>query len=332
MKNLGFTSAVCFLIVLAVSCGTVENSGQVPNAQEQAWEYNRIPVLDGDCKITDFPAAVYTPPPDRTFRSMFSGIVVDNSFTQSELDIFENRLIIQVEDHYTLYNEHCGSTFYVMVFNNIEKSVSDGMSVEAGTIIGHVEGGKASLVVFSETLDPYLVVSSNSPPVYYAGYFWFDPVFLSPSGNTRWLTFDPVDSIDTGLIRIADQVLSEAPGLTLFNQRVRFKTELSQYPRAITAEERAAIGGYERLLYGRTGVIANITEINAGGYTYWLCWQNGFNDYLQRGYSLNDDIWLYGVIVTYNAWEERGYILLRDFTPVPVEEIFEGRMKELRGS
>ena len=89
---------------------------------------------------------------------------------------------------------------------------------------------------------------------------------------------------------------------------------------------------YERLVYGKNGVIANITEINAGGYTYWLCWQNGFNEYLQRGYSLNDDIWLYGVIVTYNPWEKRGYIFLRDFTPVPVEEIFEGRMRELRGA
>jgi len=331
MKNLGFTGAVCLLIVLAVSCGTVENSEQVSNAQEQVWEYKKIPVLGGDCKITDFPAAAYTPPPDRTFRSMFNGIVVDDSFTQSELDIFGNRLIIQVEDHYTLYDERRETKYYVMVFD-IEKSVSDGMRVEAGNIIGHVEGSRAGLVAFSETLDPYLVVSSNSPPVYYAGYFWFDPVFLSPSGNTRLLTFDPVDVIDTDLIRIADHVLNEAPGLVLFNQRARFKTELSQYPRAITAEERAVIGGYERLLYGRTGVIANITEINAGEYTYWLCWQNGFDEYLQRGYSLNDDIWLYGVIVTYNPWEKRGYIFLRDFTSVPVEEIFEGRMRELRGS
>jgi len=114
MKNFGFTGAVCLLIVLAVSCGTVEDSGQVPNAQERAWEYSGITVLDGDCKITDFPAAVYTPPPDRTFRSMFSGIVVDDSFTQSELDIFGNRLIIQAEDHYTLYDERRETKYYIV--------------------------------------------------------------------------------------------------------------------------------------------------------------------------------------------------------------------------
>jgi len=330
MKNPGFAGVFCFLIVLAVSCGTVEDSGLAAEMRDQAWEYKGITVLGEDCGTADFPLAVYTPPPDRTFRSLFDGVVADTFFTQSEFEIFENRLIIQIQDEYVLYNESRETKYYVMIFE-LEKSVSDGMLIEYGDIIGHVEGANALLVVFSETLDPYLVINSNTPPVHYAGYFWFSPSFLSPTGNTRWITFDPFDSIENELIKIADHVSEEEPGLALYNQRVRFETKLSQYPRNITAKERDAISLYEMFLYGRSGIISHVNEINAGAYTYLLCWQNGFRDYLQREYVPNDDIWLYGVIVTYNVWEERGYIFLRDFTPVSVEEIYQERMDLLRG-
>jgi len=84
------------------------------------------------------------------------------------------------------------------------------------------------------------------------------------------------------------------------------------------------------MIYGRTGLISFISEINVGGYDYFLCWQNGFLEYLRRGYTLNNDIYLFGVIVTYNPWQKKGYIFLRDFSPWSLEEMYEGRLGELR--
>jgi len=187
------------------------------------------------------------------------------------------------------------------------------------------------MLVFSKTLDPYLVLNSNRPPAYYAGYFWFNPSFLSATGPTKWITFDPVNDLGSKLAEIASHVSDKSPGLAVYDQKVRFRTKLSQYPRGISDEERKSISAYESIIYGRNGIIADITEIKADGYTYLLCWQNGFQDYLKKEYTLNDDIWLYGVIVTYNVWEKKGYVFLRDFTMASPEEMYEGRIKELKG-
>ena len=344
MRKFIFTITFCLLLVLALSCrgeplaqsapvhprGTAKDSSSEEN-EGQTWEYNGIPVLAGGCQSTDFPVANYTSPPDGSFRSMSSGTVADGSFKQGEFDIFGNRLIIRTETNYVLYNENRESTYYVMVFD-FKKSVSDGMIVKQGDIIGHAERDKAKLLVFSETLDPYLVINSNSRPAYYAGYFWFDPVFLSPTGSTKWITFDPVDNIENELSEMAGHLTEEKPGLAVYNKRVRFRTKLSQYPREISQEERKSISTYEMIAYGRNGLMSHVTEINAGSYDYLLCWQNGFSDYLKKEYALNDDIWLYGVIVTYNVWEKKGYVFLRDFTPVSVEEMYEGRLRILKGS
>jgi len=316
---------------MVLSFGAPIIMGQTGSSLEQNREYKRIRILDSNCKMTDFPSSAYNPPPDRSFRSMFTGRVVNGLFPQSELNIFDNRLVIQIKMEYVLYGEKREATYYVLIYD-FNKSVSDGMIVEPGDILGHVERSNPRTLVFSETLDPYLVINSNRPPVYYAGYFWFNPSFLSASGNARWMSFDPVDNIHSELAAMADHLTENVSGLALYDQRVRFKTKLSEYPREISNEERKSVSVYENLVYRRNGLLTHVTEINGGGYGFLLCWQHGFNEYLQKANALNKDIWLYGVMVTYDVWEKKGYVFLRDFTLESVEEIYEERLKELKGS
>ena len=323
MKRIGFLFSFFLLLLFLLSHGTVIG-------QEHLQGYNKIMVINGKSDMIHFPASMYNAPPDKLFRSHFAGKVVDSQTQREKLNIFNDKLVIQMETDYVFYNESKKLKYYVMVYD-FKSTVTEGVTVKPGDVIGQVDNRIAKVLVFSETLDPYLVISSNRPPVFYNGYYWFSPAFLSSAGTARWLTFDPVDNIGTELSEIAVHVKQEVPGLSLYDKRIRFLTKLPQFPRNITDDERKSIQAYERILYGRNGVVANISEINSGGYKFLLCWQNGFLDHLKKEYVLNNDIWLYGVVLTYNAWEEKGYIFLRDFTLVSPETIYEARLNELKG-
>ena len=331
MKRANFITTSCILLMILMSCGTAKGSEQETNTQADFLEYEKIIILDENSKTSDFPFLSYNPPPDRLFRSAFIGKVDDDSFRQKELNIFDGRLIIEMETDYVLYKENKQIKYYLMIFD-FNKSVSDGIPVSPGDVLGQVGDKKAKLLVFSETLDPYLVISSGSYPVFFAGYFWFDPSFLTPNGAAKWLAFDPVDNVDNEIMEIASHVKNETPGLAIYDKRIRFSTKLSQYPREMSDDEKKSIQSYERILYGRNGIVADVTEVNAEGCNYLLCWQNGFLEHLKKEYVLNDEIWLYGVILTYDVWKERGYIFLRDFTPVSLEEMYEGRLRILKGN
>ena len=316
-KTLKFINIICLLFYSLSIYG-------------QSGEYQGIRNLDNRSNVDDFPFISYNPPPDGLIRSFFSGETVQNIFFANGLNNFRDGLVIQIKEDYTLYGQNQETTYYVMVFD-FDKSATPGRIIAPGDILGQIRRDRAKVLVFSETLDPFLVINSGNIPVFYNGYYWFEPAFLSSAGTTRWLSFDPVDNIEILLNEIANHQ-SESPGFSWYNQRIRFNTSLQQYPRSITDEERRMISTYENILYGRTGITSFISEVKIGNFSYLLCWQNGFLNYLRMEYSLRNEIWLYGVIATFDPWENRGYIFIRDFSTNSIEDIYEGRLRELRGN
>ena len=330
MKNVCLGAALCSLAMIMLSCGTVKETRQTEEKQAQTWEYENIRFLDGNCKTEDFPLLGFNNPPDGMLRTPFAGKIVNDSFNCEELDIFDGRLIIQMEAKYVLYDKEQNINYYVLIFD-FNKSLNDGTNVAAGDIIGRIDDRKAKLVVFSESLEPYLLNHSNEYPVFYGGYYWFSAAFMTSPGSARWLSFDPVNDMEAELIEIADHVTSEPPGLSLYNKWVRFKVMLTEYPREISEEEFKSISVYERYLSRGNRLTYYVSDMYAGGYSYLLCWQKGFLDYLKKEYSLNDEMWLYGVISTYDVWSRQGFIFIRDFTLMSMEEMYEGRLKILKG-
>jgi hypothetical protein len=63
------------------------------------------------------------------------------------------------------------------------------------------------------------------------------------------------------LIVIAEHVRDDPPGFTYYpSVRVRFKTQLAEYPRPLTDIEKGRIAGYESWFYRREGLATPPTQ------------------------------------------------------------------------
>ena len=258
--------------------------------------------------------------------SYFDADIVNNPLSTEGKKIFNDNIVYSFNSAYKLYDNEYTADYYVIIFDFI-RTVAETDDIKHGDIIGRTGKEAPKILVFCETIDPYLVISCNSVPHYYGGFYWFDGSFLFSSGKaTKWLDYDPTENIEKKLIDVADHA-TEEPGMVFYPQfSLRFQTRLEEYPREITDGERQEISAYENMLYGRNDVTTHVNEIQAGKYKYLLCWQRGFDQYLKKEYILNNDIWVFGKIATYSAWRDCGYLFIRDFTLESLETMYENRI------
>ena len=321
---------VLFTIVLAASCGTPEQVDVNSQINNEPKTYINIKNLGNDCEINDFPVRNLSIPPGGMVLSISEGKNVNELFKEEEFEIFNGRTIIQTHNKYTIYGKEVENDFYVMTFN-FNNELLENEYINKWDVLGKKDTGEVHVMIFSSSLDPFLVLTADVFPVFYAGYYWFSPAFISANGPTIWTSFDEVKNINALLSNIGEHSTDGGPGFTFYNNRIRFQTKINEYPREIKTEEKSVIEKYEEVIYGTDGVITHVTEMEAGGYNYRLLWQGGFSDYLQKEYSLNNPLWLCGTVVTYDIWENMGYIFIRDFSEYSLEEKYEGRLRILQG-
>jgi hypothetical protein len=251
--------------------------------------------------------------------------VVDIMLDES---VFHDYIIFKLETEYSLYGENKTAVYYVVLFD-FEKTIADDAVIVKGTEIGYMGKRSTKLAVFCNTLDPYLIINDSAEPKHCYGWYWFSGGFILSNGSTDWLSFNPVDDIYDVLETMAEHH-NELPSFNFYPYfRVRFKTSLSSYPRELTPEETGRIEFYEKMYFKKTGLMEYVNEMDIGAYSFLLCWQNGFLDYLMDEYTLGDDIWLYGSVISYDAFTGKGYIFLRDFSLLSVEEEYEKRLEIL---
>jgi hypothetical protein len=281
--------------------------------------------------LKDFPVVTMNAPNGNVF-SYLDAAIVDNPLPKEKQKIFNDNIVYSLSSTYTLYNKESTVKYYVIVFDFI-KTVNDINNIKYRDIIGKTNGNDPKLLVFCSTLDPLFVINCDSFPYFYEGFYWFDGSFLLPSSttNAKWLNFKPTENINKILIDMADHVMESAPSLTIFyNENYRFKTQLKEYPRQLSGDEKQRIANLEKRTFSKTGIITHVNEIRAGKYKYMLCWQSGFDQYLTKEYKLNNDIWIYGRVMTYSIWDNCGYIFIRDFKLETLEEMYEKRLKIIK--
>ena len=251
--------------------------------------------------------------------SYFDNTIIDNPLSIEAIKIFNDNIVYDFRHTYNLYGRENTVNFYVMVFD-FNKTATNNENIRLGDIIG--TGNEPKLIIFSETLNPYLVVNCIRMPKYYDGFYWFDGMFLLQSGSTDWFSFERVQSIEY----ILNEIIEIHQGISYFSTfRYSFMGKLNEYPREIISDERDAISAFENMFFNRN-IITHINEVRIGQNKIYLCWQNGFEQYIQNEYNLNNNIWFFSMNLIYNSYEKTSYIFLRDFKLETLEEMYENRI------
>lgn len=281
--------------------------------------------------IDDLPYVTVSTMDNGDIPSYFDADIVDNPLSAEGKKRFGENVVYSLSSTYKLYGKENTIDYYVIVFD-FKKTINKTDNVKKMDIIGKSTGEDPKVLVFCKTIDPFFVITCQYMPFYYDDFYWYEGSFLfssaTPTGNPKWLTFEPTDNIENILIDIADNAKKSPPGVAYYpNSIYRFKTKLNKYPRKATGNELKSMAMYEDWLYNRRGITTHISEFKAGQHKFFLCWQGGFDQYLSKEYKLNNDIWIYGAAVAYNVFDNCGYIFVRDYQLKSLEEMYESRVK-----
>lgn len=325
-------SFATFLLLLALcSCGSspspsAGNESKSTAVQNQT--QNQNPAQAQNQGIEKFPCTILSVRGGNVL-SFFENDIVDYPLPADSEILFGDNIVYRFTSSYKLYDKESTVEYFVIIFN-FKKTVGETKNVKPGDIIGKTKDN-IKILVFCKTIDPFLVINCSNLPYYYNDFYWFEATFLFPSqssANTRWLSFEPTDNIEKILIDIADDAIKSDPGkASVVGKRYRFKTKLTEYPHAISGVEKYIIPAYDKALFNRNDVTNSISEFKAGPYKFILCWQKGFEQYLLDEYKLNNDLWIYGVIVNFNPFDNSGYIYIIDFKQETLEQMLENRLK-----
>jgi hypothetical protein len=319
---------VLAVIFLCASCATTRSENKAGQEIAQT-AGNATPVTT--VTIEDF-SVVELNTQDGIVRSIFDAPLGtdENPLSDDARKLFGDSIIYPFSSTYNLYGKENTAEYYAIMFD-FTKTVDDTANIKDEEIIGETAGTNPKLLVFSRTLDPFLIINCERMPYYYDGFYWFYPAFLFLEGGTVWLSFKQTDDIDEVLIEMAEHVMDEPASFTFYpSLRVRFKTHLNEYPRPLSEQEKKDIAPYDNMFYRKPDITAFATEIYAGIFKYLLCWQNGFDRYLQDEYTLNDDLWIYGSVITYRPQNNCGYLFVRDFKRETLETMYEERLEMLK--
>jgi hypothetical protein len=254
--------------------------------------------------------------------SYFDNKIVQNPLSIDAARIFNDNIIYKFNETYNLFGRENTVNYYVMVFD-FEKTINDTENIRSGDVIGR--GNEPKLLIFCESLDPFLVINCATEPIYYEGYYWFDGLFLV-GARRNWFSFEQVGNFENILNNNVRQSTEEARGVSLFRMfRYSFRNSLNEFPRIMTTDERQRVMAHENMLFGRN-VTTHINEIQIGQYRIILCWQSGFDQHLRRQYSLNNDIWFYSMSMAFNQFDNTVYLFLIDFKLETLEDMYEDRM------
>jgi len=275
-----------------------------------------------------FPMVELVKPADGQVRSPFDAEVEKAPAP----DLFgPGAVALHFQREYEIRGTPASAGFTVVLYGFTGGTPPQGL-VKKGDVLGTNPDKGLRIALWSDKVDDYLVLMSTQKPVRLAERYWYNPSFLFSNGSTAYLSFRQKDDFLQTLMGVADEATEGPPGFVLYPDfRVRFKTSLAEYPRALTDDEKDNLAGYETRLYGRSGLLKFATTVKAGKYDYLLCWQGGFDGYLKQEYQLGSDLWIYGAIATYDAWKSVGYIFVRDFSLNSVDAMVDQRLAALRG-
>ena len=111
-----------------------DNQNVVPlESNNIVWDYKNIRVLEDDTDISRFPLATFNLPMGASVLSMVNGQIEDGLFEVDEFNLFNDKLVLKIEEKFTLYGIEKKTNYYVMVFD-YTKILAETNSVELDSL------------------------------------------------------------------------------------------------------------------------------------------------------------------------------------------------------
>lgn len=206
--------------------------------------------------------------------------------------------------------------------------------ITQGEIIG-IMGNSPYLSSRLRELDPFMIRTSFTKPLWDGSFWWYSPDWIQPS-TTNFLSFRPVDSLEEAIDDFYNRWFiegDEAKGVTLHYfpnlDRIRVLYKIMEFPKPLITESKA-LRLTELQFYAKQGIFTLVNRIDRGAkYSAVLYWQKGFDRYLKEEYSLESPIWLYCSIYALDHEKREIIICVRDFALQNDQVIIENRIMEL---
>ncbi len=282
--------------------------------------------------VDDLPFAVLSwnsPVPGTQVKSPSAGTVV--AIEKDEFGL--SRVAIAVEQPY-FWTDGERVCAYELVIGGLD-SVALGLGpVEAGAVLGAM-GETPYLAARSETLDPWLVRSTDELPQDYLGAWWFRPDWLL-GRDTAFLSFRPVESFEAAIEDFYRRWAiegEEARGSTIHYfpdlDRVRAPFHLEGLP--VPAMSSMGLFQAEAWFFRSPGLYVLESRVDLDqAYDATIYWQKGFDAYLRDEYEPGSELWLYGSVVVLDHESRRILFFARDFQLADDETVVSRRLEAIR--
>lgn len=224
---------------------------------------------------------------------------------------------------------------YELIIYNIKNYIKSS-EVKYGNTIGVIENDTALLGRCNKA-DPYLILGSAFPALFYKKNYYFQPGWLNQTTDT--LSYRQVTSFEECVNDYYSRWKSELEENdneqrynSLFNypdlDSISFKIKLEKYP--VSLNNKGSLGITSMSYFGRN-IWETFTLIDSKcEYTPVLCWQYNFKSYLESEYQLGTDLYIYGKFLALDHVEKRIIFNVRDFLIQSEEEKYEERLKDIK--
>ena len=196
---------------------------------------------------------------------------------------------------------------FIVVLGNLSKVLKNRGLVRKGELIGETAVKKVSMLVMSETNDPFLIYSGFDQSKNLLDRWWFNGDFLMDDPRDLWMTYKSTDSAAKALSQMLD-------GGT--KNRYRLKISLAAYPEPIPLELQTELSAYMEY---RTGVeeVESMNIFIEEGITFTLFWPHGYDQFLRDEYRPGNPLWLFCTIIPSDLNSRSVYIFVKDFQLPP---------------
>lgn len=210
-----------------------------------------------------------------------------------------------------------------------------GDEVKEGENLGLVTAQSKLTSVFP-SLEDFPVRLTQSYPKKNKDFYFFTPNWLVAT-STNFLSFRQVDSFESAVLEFFKRWQKESeegqPATSTIHyypeyDRIRAKIKLDSYP--VEAQRIPALNLTELTFYKPGLFVFENSLTSSAPYQPILYWQKGFLEYLQKEYTLGQEIYIYCSLYALDHANKKVIVCVRDFSLETDEEKIKQRLADFK--